>query len=190
MATQIDYFGNTDLEKLILLIHAEFEKYVKWAGDAQAEKVLHNDFTDAYKKILDDIEDTFAKIDSPEFTGIPTAPTAPDDTNTLQIATTAYVVKAIANAMSKITGISFDGPYASYEEMVEQVTEPKTGIIYLVSNGGSAPNVNDEYFWKPTTQSFEKFGSTAVDLSKYVKIDDLKEITAAEVEAKWNAIFK
>ncbi|MBQ0112356.1 MAG: hypothetical protein KBT03_04420, partial [Bacteroidales bacterium] len=109
MAKQIDYFGPTDLEKIILLIHAEFEKYVKWSGDAQAEKVLHNDFTDDYKDILDDLEDNFAKLDSPEFTGIPTAPTAPDDTNTLQIATTAYVVKAIANAMSKITGISFDG---------------------------------------------------------------------------------
>lgn len=38
-----------------------------------------------------------ADIDSPHFTGIPTAPTAPDGTDTDQIATTAFVQSAIAD---------------------------------------------------------------------------------------------
>jgi hypothetical protein len=39
------------------------------------------------------------KTDSPNFTGTPTAPTAPPGTNTTQIATTEFVTAAIAAAM-------------------------------------------------------------------------------------------
>lgn len=42
----------------------------------------------------------YAKTESPEFTGIPTAPTPPDNTNSTQIATTAYVKKLIANLVN------------------------------------------------------------------------------------------
>lgn len=42
----------------------------------------------------------FAPLNSPAFTGIPTAPTAAAGTNTTQIATTAFVTTAINNAIS------------------------------------------------------------------------------------------
>lgn len=42
----------------------------------------------------------YAKTESPAFTGIPTAPTPPDSTNSTQIATTAYVKKLIANLVN------------------------------------------------------------------------------------------
>lgn len=49
-----------------------------------------------------------SSIDSPAFTGIPTAPTAAVGTNTTQIATTAFVLanrgKAVAQVVSTITG--------------------------------------------------------------------------------------
>jgi hypothetical protein len=40
----------------------------------------------------------FAKLASPAFTGVPTAPTAAGGTNTTQIATTAFVTAAVAGA--------------------------------------------------------------------------------------------
>lgn len=42
----------------------------------------------------------YAPLASPALTGTPTAPTAPDWTNTTQLATTAYVMKAIANSIA------------------------------------------------------------------------------------------
>lgn len=157
----INYFGNTDLEKLILLIHTELAKYVK---AVQGKQLSTEDFTTALKDKLDGMDLSL-------------------------YSTTVDMNKAISDAIAGVTGISFDGPYASYADMVARVTTPKTGVIYLVNNGGTDPNVNDEYFWKASESKFEKFGSTAVDLSGYVKTTDLVEIPATDVEAEWNKIF-
>jgi hypothetical protein len=46
------------------------------------------------------ISDTYAPLASPTFTGIPAAPTAASNTNTTQLATTAFV----ANALASFTG--------------------------------------------------------------------------------------
>lgn len=43
------------------------------------------------------------------------------------------------------------------------------GVIYLVPNSGTGTNVHDEYLWISTTSSFEKIGTTDVDLTGYVK---------------------
>ena len=55
--------------------------------------------TDSCKLLLDADNEHRIQVggnnDSPEFTGVPTAPTAPPDTNTTQIATTAFVKKAV-----------------------------------------------------------------------------------------------
>lgn len=45
-----------------------------------------------------------ADIESPTFTGIPQAPTPDDNTNSTQIATTAYVKSNIANKVDKVEG--------------------------------------------------------------------------------------
>lgn len=46
------------------------------------------------------------------------------------------------------------------------------GIIYLVPKDGEAPDVHDEYIWIDSEQKFEFIGSTAVDLTDYVKNTD------------------
>lgn len=60
----------------------------------------HNDIsgvlTDHESRILA-VETDFAPLDSPAFTGIPTAPTAASGTNTTQIATTEFVSTAVTN---------------------------------------------------------------------------------------------
>lgn len=55
-------------------------------------------------------EGTFAKLDSPALTGTPTAPTAAVDTNTTQLATTAFVV---GQAYAKLASPTFTGTPAA-----------------------------------------------------------------------------
>lgn len=59
------------------------------------------------------------------------------------------------------------------------------GVIYLVPNSGTSPNVYDEYVWitSGSSGSFEMIGTTAVDLSDYMKKTDMVAITNAEIDA-------
>lgn len=114
-----------------------------------------------------------APLASPTFTGAPKAPTAAAGTNTTQIATTEFVTSAVAAAVGSITGISFS----------VVTTLPSTGaagVIYLVSNGGSNKNAYDEYIYVNNT--FEKIGTTAVDLSGYLKSTDVTSISTSEID--------
>jgi hypothetical protein len=111
-----------------------------------------------------------APLASPALTGTPTAPTAAVGTDTTQIATTAFVKAAIAAAS---IGIQF--------EIVQSL--PASGnasTIYLLSHGGTAPDVYDEYIW--INNSWEKIGTTQVDLSNYVQFSDLVAITSTEID--------
>lgn len=113
-----------------------------------------------------------APLANPEFTGTPKAPTASAGTKTTQIATTAFVDTAITNAIAGIQGIS-------YEVVASLPATGSAGVIYLVANSGSAPNIYDEYIW--TGSAFEKIGTTDVDLSGYQPKMDA--ITNAQINA-------
>lgn len=114
-----------------------------------------------------------APKESPTFTGTPAAPTASAGTNTTQIATTAFVTTAVANGIAGITGIS-------YSIVTNLPASGQTGVIYLVANSGSGINSYDEYIWLGS--SFEKIGTTDVDLSGYLQTtskisnDDIDDI--------------
>lgn len=62
------------------------------AGDLEDQTDLYTILTGLQTAI-----DAKAGLASPAFTGVPTAPTAVDDTNTTQVATTAFVKNAITN---------------------------------------------------------------------------------------------
>lgn len=100
-----------------------------------------------------------------------------DFTNDSNFQTQSQVQQAINDAIGQITGLSF--------EIVQ--TLPATGAagtIYLVPNSGSAPNIYDEYVWITSggSGSFEKIGTTDVDLSGYVQYTDLVAITNSEID--------
>ncbi len=57
---------------------------------------------------------SYAKTDSPDFTGVPTAPTAAVDTNTTQLATTAMVLAQAASATPLIDGTAAPGTSTRY----------------------------------------------------------------------------
>lgn len=121
-----------------------------------------------------------ADINSPTLTGTPKAPTATADTNTTQIATTAFVKTAIDNAISGVTGVEF--------RIVQQLPQAgETGIIYLVygptAESGDYGDYYDEYIWISSTNTFELLGTTKIDLSGYVQASDLETITNSEIDA-------
>ena len=92
---------------------------------------------------------------------------------------------AVAQAIATVTGISFE----SYNSFADLPATGSAGVIYLVPNSGSSPNVKDEYFWNTATSSYELFGTTQVDLTNYLQTSDVIELTQAEVTAAWNSIF-
>lgn len=95
-------------------------------------------------------------------------------TNT-QYPSAKCVYDAINDAISGVTGVQF--------EIVQTLPQTgSTGTIYLVSNSGTAPNVYDEYIWLTSSSSYEKIGSTNVDLSGYVQATDMVTITNAEID--------
>lgn len=100
-----------------------------------------------------------------------------DFTNDSNFQTQAQVQQAINDAIGQITGLSF--------EIVQTLPATGTaGTIYLVPNSGSAPNIYDEYVWVTSggSGSFEKIGTTDVDLSGYVLYTDLVAITNSEID--------
>ena len=100
-----------------------------------------------------------------------------DFTNDSNFQTQSQVQQAINDAIGQVTGLSF--------EIVQTLPATGTaGTIYLVPNSGSAPNIYDEYVWITSggSGSFEKIGTTDVDLSGYVQYTDLVAITNSEID--------
>ena len=58
---------------------------------------------------------------------------------------------------------------------------PVTGepmVLYLVPKDGESPDVYDEYVWITASESYELIGTTAVDLTGYIKSgDNISELT-------------
>lgn len=122
--------------------------------------------------------DLKATIDSPALTGTPTVPTATAGSAGSQIANTEFVSTAITNALADVTSIKF--------EMVTALpSEGANGTIYLISNGGSNPNIYDEFIF--VNNAWEKIGTTDVDLSAYWNQDNLLAITTGEIDDLFDA---
>lgn len=99
---------------------------------------------------------------------------------------TASKSKAYADAQAAAVKAYADGKVADAIDGVTQFdikvvdTLPDTGtkgIIYLVSHTHNAGDVYDEYVWIPSSNKYEKIGNTDIDLSEYVKIESLPNIT-------------
>lgn len=101
-----------------------------------------------------------------------------DSSTDLTAASSKAVKDYVTAAFADVTGLS-----------AEIVTElPKTGeanVIYLVPKTGGQGDAYDEYMW--IDNAFELIGSTAVDLSGYLRSSDLRPMTNAEIEAIFEA---
>lgn len=148
---------------------SDIEYYV---GDAENVSEALVNLSELISDVSTGIGDLAPKA-SPMFTGTPTAPTATAGTNNTQIATTAFVTSAVATAIGGITGIS-------YEIVASLPATGDAGVIYLLANSGTSPNIYDEYIY--VNNAFEKIGTTEVDLSGYVQTSDLVAITNAQID--------
>ena len=99
-------------------------------------------------------------------------------TNGAGYQTASEVTALIGEAIKDITGIS-------YQIVASLPSTGSPGVIYLVSNGGSNPNIYDEYIY--ANGKFEKIGTTDVDLSGYVQDTDLVAITNSEIDTIWES---
>lgn len=98
--------------------------------------------------------------------------------------TSAQVNSAIDEKLKDITGISF-----AVVSALPETSAAKAGTIYLIAHAHGTQDAYDEYVLVETTDSegnktstFEKLGSTDVDLSGYVKTSDLTAITNDEID--------
>lgn len=130
-------------------------------------------YTKTVEEELSTAIDMKANVNSPALTGTPTTPTATAGTNNTQIASTAFVTTAVANAIAGVTGIE-------YQIVVTLPATGEAGVIYLISNSGSGTNSYDEYIY--VNNAFEKIGTTDVDLSGYVQDSDLVPITNSAID--------
>lgn len=107
------------------------------------------------------------------------------------------VIKSyVDTAVGAVIGIKFDADttgagYTSLSDLQTKHPTGESGTIYLVQNTGSSPNSKDEYFWNSagSTPGYEKFGTTDIDLSGYVKTTDLVEITTSDIDSMFNTVF-
>lgn len=157
-------------------------KVVKAALDALTpDAALSTTSTKAVQnKVVNSALSGKAPLASPALTGTPTAPTATAGSDTTQIANTAFVKAAITSALEDVTSISF-------EIVTSLPAEGENGVIYLISNSGTTPNIYDEYIWLASSSTFEKIGTTDVDLSGYVQTSDLVAITTTYIDTEFPA---
>lgn len=109
-------------------------------------------------------------------TGIPTKVSELQNDSNFQ--TDTQVQSSINSAISNIT--SFD-----YQIVTKLPQSGVKGTIYLVPNSGSGNNSYDEYIWIQPEEGegkFEFIGTTAVDLTGYVKDTDLVPISNEEID--------
>lgn len=94
-------------------------------------------------------------------------------TNGAGYQTASQVQSTINSAIGSITGIDF--------QIVESLPQTgESGTIYLISNSGTNPNIYDEYIY--VNNSFEKIGTTDVDLTGYLKTTDMVKISNTEID--------
>ena len=87
--------------------------------------------------------------------------------------TAEQITNAINDAIGSVTGISF--------EVVESLPSTgESGKIYLVAHAHGEKDQYDEYIYY--NNSWEKIGSTDIDLSNYWSMDNLVAITNGEID--------
>ena len=92
-----------------------------------------------------------------DLTGTPTIPTVSDTYDSTS--SNAMSGKAVASAISGITGFE-------YEVVTTLPTTGVKGKIYLLANGSTtSQNIYDEYIWISDSSTYEKIGTTQVDIS-------------------------
>lgn len=119
------------------------------------DKVLKTDVTGLLVKTtyLEDVPylkssdveiSNYAKLDSPNFTGVPTAPTATDGTNTTQIATTAFINNAISTFNNGLVTIAGNQTITGQKTFADHTNFANIGLnnSYILSFGNGLDSIS------------------------------------------------
>ena len=128
---------------------------------------------------------------SGSYTDLKDTPAIPSDNKSLTNGAgyqTAADVKTLVESYKYQTAADVEAAISAAlsGEFVTVDTLPETGEsgkIYLVPNGGSGQNVKDEYIWMASTKTYEMFGTTQLDLSGYLKIEDVMLATNEDINS-------
>lgn len=130
---------------------------------------------------------------------VPASSTITIDTEMSDVSENAVQNKVIKgyvdSAIAGVVGITFDADttglgYTSLTDLQTKHPVGEGGTIYLVQNGSSTgTNTKDEYFWNSSSTSYEKFGTTDVDLSGYVQTSDLVEVSTSDIDSMFSTVF-
>ena len=132
---------------------------------------------DANKAVNIDISGK-ADLNSPSFTGTPTAPNVLVSDDSTKIANTAFVKDAIEAALSG----KIDLHFLFLSEL------PSTGVVgtfYFIPAEDPETGIDEweEYVWDVENNRFERIGSAKVDLTDYFNKTNLPAITDAQIDA-------
>lgn len=94
-----------------------------------------------------------------------------------------YKYQTAADVAAAITA-ALKGEFVQVDKLPEA---GETGKIYLVPNGGAEQNVKDEFIWLEASKSYERFGSTDIDLSGYLKTEDVTLATNDDINSLFTA---
>lgn len=179
MAQEINYLDKPDLLYVLTKLKSEMEAIEIDVDDNLTESGTNPVKGKAIYEAIQNI------LNSPTFTGTPKAPTAGSGTNDDQIATTAFVTAAIEAAISGVSHFEYEVVDGS-----ELPLSGETGKIYLLEKTGGKTQKNnyEEYVW--VNGEWEYIGDTdTVDLTGYVKTEDLVPIPTSEIDSIFQTVF-
>lgn len=111
-----------------------------------------------------------------------------DKTSTVKAVCPKAVYDYLSSAING-AGLSFKIlTTGEYDESTKVPTvEGSNKYIYLVPKSSTENDVYSEYIY--VNDKFECIGTTAVDLSGYMKTEDIVEFTTEEINAIWTSVF-
>jgi hypothetical protein len=142
--------------------------------------------------IVDPLLDDYAPVNSPAFTGTPTAPTATAGSDTTQIATTAYVKNEVDSKLSStykakgsVAFASLPSLIAANEGNVYNVTDAFTTTSDFVEGSGKSYPAGTNVVIVNTTGTTYKYDvlSGFVDLSGYLTSSDAANTYLSQSDA-------
>lgn len=146
-------------------------------ADGATKTSISNLLTEGIKVGTITINDTPSDIYVPQIT----IDEALNDTSTNAVQN-KVIKKYVDDAVGAVVGIEF--------RVVDSLPATgENGVIYLVPNGGAAPNSKDEYVWIASENKFEKIGSTTIDLSNYVQFTDLVELATSKIDEMFDTVW-
>lgn len=178
MADEIKVLDYGGLEYFAGKIDAKYVK--KEAGKGLSA----NDFTDAYKKTVDDLVNEGGEPNVIEVVKVNGTALTPDASKAVNIDLSEYVAKEDGKRLmtdaegTKLSKLA-DDPNSTYATKSEVSAIPKFAIvvadalptsniskttIYLIPNSGSGTNAHDEYIYT-SENKWELLGTTQVDIS-------------------------